>query len=42
LLILGIEVKNDSGTLFILAIITLLCCYFLIYIDKNKIIHFLK
>jgi len=28
LFILGIEVKNDGGTLFILAIITFLCCYY--------------
>jgi DoxX-like family len=41
LLILGLEVKNDGGTLFILAIITLLCCSFLLYIDKNKINDFL-
>ncbi len=31
LLILGIEVKNDGGTLFILAIITFLCCAVLVF-----------
>jgi len=34
---LGIEVKNDGGTLFILAIITFLCCLLVIYSQKNKI-----
>ena len=34
---LGIEVKNDGGTLFILAIITFLCCLIVIYNQKNKI-----
>ena len=37
LLILGIEVKNDGGTLFILAIITFLCCLVLIYNQKHKL-----
>lgn len=42
LFILGIEVKNDGGTLFILAIITFLCCLVLIYNQKNKISNLLK
>lgn len=37
LFVLGIEVQNDGGTLFILAIITFLCCAFLVFQDKNKI-----
>lgn len=37
LLFLGIEVKNDGGTLFILAIIAFLCCSALIYDQRNKI-----
>ena len=41
LLILGIEVKNDGGELFTLAIITFLCCTILIIKDKNKIQDFL-
>jgi uncharacterized membrane protein YphA (DoxX/SURF4 family) len=37
LFVLGIEVKNDGGTLFILALITFSCCLYLIFINKNKI-----
>jgi uncharacterized membrane protein YphA (DoxX/SURF4 family) len=42
LFILGIEVKNDGGTLFILAVITLLCSAILIYENRNKIPDLLK
>jgi uncharacterized membrane protein YphA (DoxX/SURF4 family) len=42
LFVLGIEVKNDGGELFVLAIITFLCCIALIYWDKNKIVNLLK
>ncbi|HKO76324.1 MAG TPA: DoxX family protein [Flavobacterium sp.] len=42
LFVLGIEVKNDGGELFVLAIITFLCCIALIYWNKSKIINFLK
>ncbi|WP_264566611.1 DoxX family protein [Flavobacterium sp. N3904] len=42
LFVLGIEVKNDGGELFILAIITFLCCVALIYWNKSKIINLLK
>lgn len=42
LLILGIEVKNDGGTLFILAIITFLCCLILVYNQKDRIPNLLK
>lgn len=42
LLVLGIVVKNDGGTLFSLAIITFLCCLILIYIQKNKISEILQ
>lgn len=42
LFILGIEVKNDGGELFILAIITFLCCDALIYWNKSKINNILK
>jgi len=42
LFILGIEVKNDGGTLFILAIITFLCCLLLIYHQKSKLLDLLK
>ncbi len=37
LFVLGIEVKNDGGELFTLAIITLLCCSILIFQNKSKI-----
>ncbi|MBY0486571.1 MAG: DoxX family protein [Flavobacteriaceae bacterium] len=40
LFILGIEVKNDGGTLFILAIITFLCCLLLIYNQKDTLLKF--
>jgi len=36
LFILGIEVQNDGGTLFILAIITFLCCAFLVFQNRKK------
>jgi hypothetical protein len=42
LFVLGIEVKNDGGTLFTLAIITFLCCLLLIYDQRNKIPALLK
>lgn len=42
LFVLGIEVKNDGGELFILAIITFLCCLVLIYNQKSKIPDLLK
>jgi uncharacterized membrane protein YphA (DoxX/SURF4 family) len=37
LFVLGIEVQNDGGTLFVLALITLTCCGLLVFINKNKI-----
>jgi len=42
LFILGIEVKNDGGELFILAIITFLCCAILVFDNRNKIPALLK
>ncbi|KAB1155504.1 DoxX family protein [Flavobacterium luteum] len=42
LLFLGIEVKNDGGTLFVLAIITFLCCSFLVYCSRKSIPSLLK
>lgn len=39
---LGIEVKNDGGTLFILAIITFLCCSILVFYNRNSIPSLLK
>lgn len=40
--VLGIEVKNDGGTLFILAIITFLCCSILVFMNKAKIPDLIK
>ena len=42
LTILGIEVKGDGGLLFSLALITLVCSLYLIYINKSKIPDLLK
>lgn len=42
LFVLGIEVKNDGGELFVLAIITFLCCIALIYWNKNRLVNLLK
>lgn len=40
--VLGIEVKNDGGTLFALALITFICCLILIIQNKEKIPDLLK
>jgi uncharacterized membrane protein YphA (DoxX/SURF4 family) len=42
IVVLGIEVQNDGGTLFTLAIITLICCLILVYNQKKKIPDLLK
>jgi hypothetical protein len=42
LFVLGIEVQNDGGTLFLLAVITLSCCLFLVFAQRNKIPDLLK
>ena len=42
LFVLGIDVKNDGGELFTLAIITLLCCTILIFQNKSKIPDLLR
>ena len=39
---LGIEVNNDGGTLFTLAIVTFVCCAILLFINKEKIPLLLK
>ncbi|MFV8341206.1 DoxX family protein [Flavobacterium sp. XS2P39] len=36
LFILGIEVQNDGGVLFILALFTFLCCAVLVFKNKKK------
>ncbi|WP_162126371.1 DoxX family protein [Flavobacterium phycosphaerae] len=40
--VLGIDVQNDGGTLFALAVITLLCCLILVYNQKHKIPDLLR
>jgi len=40
--VLGVEVKNDGGLLFILAIITFLCCSGLVFKHKSKIPDLIK
>ena len=42
LFVLGIEVKNDGGLLFTLAIIVFICCLVLMYWNKSKIPNLLK
>lgn len=42
LFVLGIELQNDGGLLFALAVITLLCCLGLLYFNKNKLSNLLK
>ena len=39
---LGIVIQNDSGKLFMLAIIVFASCLFLIISERNKILSFLK
>jgi len=40
--VLGIEVNNDGGALFVLALITFACCCILIIAKKDEIINFIK
>jgi len=40
--VLGIEVKNDGGTLFFLAVTTLICCTILVYHQKSKLPDLLR
>lgn len=42
LFVLGIEVQNDGGTLFILALIVFVSCFILVYKDKSKLANWLK
>lgn len=42
LFVLGIEVENDDGLLFALAVITLLCSLGLLYFNKNKLSNLLN
>ena len=40
--VLGIVVQNDGGTLFILAVITLLSCSLLVFAERDKIHDLLR
>lgn len=42
LFVLGIEVQNDRGTLFMLALLVLISCAVLIYKDKSKLVNLLN
>jgi uncharacterized membrane protein YphA (DoxX/SURF4 family) len=42
LFVLGIEVQNDGGVLFIMAVISFLCCSVLVFQNKNEIPNLLK
>ena len=42
LFVLGIEVKNDGGELFILALVTFFCCIFLVFQNRQKLSHLIK
>jgi hypothetical protein len=42
LLVLGIESAGDGGYLFFLAIITLICCFTVLYIHKKEAILFVR
>lgn len=42
LFVLGVEVQNDGGTLFILALITAMGSLYLIFYERNKIEDLLK
>ena len=41
LFILGIEIMNDNGYLFFLAWVVLLCCSWILYVEKEKILKWL-
>lgn len=40
LTLLGIEVQNDGGYLFILAVVVVICSVFILWTDKEKAITF--
>ena len=42
LLFLGIEVQSDGGTLFVLALITFICCSLLFFLNRKEIPNLLK
>lgn len=42
LTVLGIEVQDDHGQLFIYALIVFISCIFLVFFEKNRLIFILK
>ncbi len=42
LTILGIEVQDDGGQLFGMALITFLCCAFVLFFERAKVISFVS
>lgn len=42
LFVLGIEIQNDGGELFALAIIVLVSCVAMLYLEKDKFLNFYK
>jgi nitrate/nitrite transporter NarK len=42
LFVLGIEVQNDGGTLFYLAITVFICCLSILIIEKENLINLVK
>lgn len=40
--VLGIEVQNDGGVLFALALVTFVCCIILVIAKKSEISNFIK
>ena len=42
LFILGIEVQNDGGTLFLLALAVFFCCLFILIIERDALIRLVK
>ncbi len=42
LFVLGINVQNDGGKLFILAIITAICCLIVVFVNRNVLFQLVK
>ena len=42
LVILGIEVQGDGGQLFGMALITFLCCAFVLFFERAKVLNFVS
>lgn len=42
LFVLGIEVQNDGGTLFLLALAVFFCCLFILVIERETLMRFVN